>query len=707
MKRQKRSLLGGKSEMDVNDPKIKEYTGEAVNYLNSKLNRGDQPLKLGKILSATSQVVSGVSYDIRAELTECDSVDGCKNVSPKVVNINIWYRPWLTSRIIKIKFEGETYSFDALSTNSRKKRDILVGGWSEKKENDPKVMEHLGVLLTNLDAQSEMNNKLKIKEIISVSTQVVAGTNWLIKARVSRSDCSKSAQKEAALCGEDKNSFETLCTFKFWEKLPGKNRVRQLDNVEIDCDEPKLSFRSKRYIHERKTRQVLVGGHTPLSNDDPRIAKHLSNLLPQLDSLSDKEHKLKVKNIISSTSQVVAGTNWNIKATVSLSDCKKGDDKVSSSCGDNKESYETICEFKFWERLPDKNGNRKLDNVEIKCEDSKLSTRNKREIQDEEIGTEKGINLPGGQISVDENDPNMYDLFTESLRLMDLNSPYDTKFRIKKVLSSTKQVVSGYLWKIKVAVVLTDCAKEDTTELIQCSEKDGIEPKTCLIKVWERPWLQHGREINITCNNQKNGYFFKSMKPVEPQHLSIENNELHYPAFKEFEKTYNKQYSNPKERIRRFSIFKDNMEYVKLLNEHEEGTAIYGPTKFADLTREEFSRGLGYKSELRNENDIGFSQAEIPNIELPDSFDWREKKAVTEVKDQGSCGSCWAFSVTGNVEGQYAIKNGKLLEFSEQELVDCDTEDKGCNGGLMDNAYRYCSSQSNFSHFRPSLGFLR
>ncbi|KAF2366913.1 Cathepsin propeptide inhibitor domain (I29) [Trinorchestia longiramus] len=158
-------------------------------------------------------------------------------------------------------------------------------------------------------------------------------------------------------------------------------------------------------------------------------------------------------------------------------------------------------------------------------------------------------------------------------------------------------------------------------------------------------------------------------------------------SFQSFMREHDKKYDTPDEFRNRFSIFRQNLQRVKQLRRSEQGSATYGVTKFADLTEEEFSKMLGFKPELRRPSERRQVVTEIPKMDLPDSYDWRSFNVVTPVKKQGMCGSCWAFSTTGNVEGQWSLKHNELLSLSEQELIDCDKEDHGCEGGLPENAY--------------------
>ncbi|EQB77684.1 Cathepsin F precursor (CATSF)-like protein [Camelus ferus] len=136
----------------------------------------------------------------------------------------------------------------------------------------------------------------------------------------------------------------------------------------------------------------------------------------------------------------------------------------------------------------------------------------------------------------------------------------------------------------------------------------------------------------------------------------------------------------------RMSVFASNMVRAQKIQALDRGTAQYGVTKFSDLTEEEF-RTIYLNPLLKEEPGQKMPLAKSISDLPPPEWDWRSKGAVTKVKDQGMCGSCWAFSVTGNVEGQWFLKRGALLSLSEQELLDCDKVDKACLGGLPSNAY--------------------
>jgi len=142
------------------------------------------------------------------------------------------------------------------------------------------------------------------------------------------------------------------------------------------------------------------------------------------------------------------------------------------------------------------------------------------------------------------------------------------------------------------------------------------------------------------------------------------------------------------EELVRFGIFVENLEKIAKMNA-ESTTAKFAINKFADLTSTEF--GLHYSSSALYESNPKISEVE-PKVSLPDQIDWREKGAVTPVKDQGQCGSCWAFSTTGVIEGTYFVNHGKLLSFSEQQIVDCaHNAGYGCQGGWPYLAVQYAA----------------
>ncbi|XP_052179452.1 zingipain-2-like [Diospyros lotus] len=151
---------------------------------------------------------------------------------------------------------------------------------------------------------------------------------------------------------------------------------------------------------------------------------------------------------------------------------------------------------------------------------------------------------------------------------------------------------------------------------------------------------------------------------------------------------YGRIYKDPTEKAARFKIFKKNVEHIDASNAAANKKYKLSANKYADMTDEEFIASYtGYKATTKEAILGSFSYGNLSDV--PSTIDWREKGAVTTIKDQMQCGCCWAFSAVAALEGINQMKTGRLVSLSEQELVDCDDQNHGCNGGFMETAFKY------------------
>ncbi|PAA54736.1 hypothetical protein BOX15_Mlig002369g2 [Macrostomum lignano] len=182
-------------------------------------------------------------------------------------------------------------------------------------------------------------------------------------------------------------------------------------------------------------------------------------------------------------------------------------------------------------------------------------------------------------------------------------------------------------------------------------------------------------------------------RPDGHERLRIEQFHKDWSRFKE---RFGRTYEDLTFERQRMEVFVRNLLYIRQHNalaKSGQKTYTLGVGPFADMTHSEF---LARMTGLKRTDTFGRGRISYisPAVEqaLPDTVDWRKKGAVTPVKNQGQCGSCWSFSTTGSLEGQHFRKTGRLLSLSEQQLVDCAGGrygNQGCNGGLMNNAFMY------------------
>lgn len=162
-------------------------------------------------------------------------------------------------------------------------------------------------------------------------------------------------------------------------------------------------------------------------------------------------------------------------------------------------------------------------------------------------------------------------------------------------------------------------------------------------------------------------------------------NDSVFRKFMEYTHEFDKHYTSPEEFLTRFAIFKTNLLDVLAHDKFSSEQHKRGINQFSDLTFEEFKATY---LNLKAPSNKYCSSSKLEFYDAPASHDWRAKGMVSDVKNQGSCGSCWAFSVVGFLESQSLMK-GKKDKFTEQQLVDCNKTTYGCQGGWPDLAFKY------------------
>lgn len=343
---------------------------------------------------------------------------------------------------------------------------------------------------------------------------------------------------------------------------------------------------------------------------------------------------------------------------------------------------DVTCHFEIWERAWLADGRQ----VKVTCDNDKTYSLTQTPVNQRGKSRSRRETIVGAPVDVANDDETVRNLLLTHLKRLDTGS--DEPLELVSVEKVTRQVVSGLSYKVKGTF------------------RDGSDKvKQCSIDIWTRPWIENEDETQIKADcddgvRLKTKRTKRSIRPMPGRHdkfHSKETNEMKAREiksevlFENFSKKYHRRYTNELEKEMRHRIFRKNLHKIDMLNKHEQGSAKYGITPFADLTEKEYLHKTGLVIRQHHENELPNPIAEIPDIDvkdLPEKFDWTEKGAVSSVKNQGNCGSCWSFSVTGNLEGLHAIKTGKLEAYSEQELLDCDVTDNACNGGFMDDAFK-------------------
>ncbi|XP_014278766.1 putative cysteine proteinase CG12163 isoform X2 [Halyomorpha halys] len=626
---------GCPSDTDPSDKAVLKTLNKLVTKQNSLSNA--EPLKDIVITKSTKQVVAGMKYTTEFN---GNGVNSNKKFYCRCSWLEqLWKNP--EPQVLEYK------------CSDNKERSLPGEPIDVSIKESKQVRELAQMGIETLDELDEDDNKRILTNVISATKKLVNGIMYVISAEVKTTSCKEKEGVNENCLAEEVGPLK-ICKLhiyrSFADKSPHNAKV-----VKSECAPAKKERSLQTDFDNADYRNRLAEfGIKRINNGLNSInVLGLANILE-----SDHEYKSGIHH--TSLTLELGNTNCTKQRPHDKSDCLLLPDLQNHM----------VCSVRI--KHDPQNDRLELDNnfscKEVKT-DKTLSNRARRAL----VGGMRPMDLESESVDDIKN-------FITSELNKNSNSLYYKA--VVKIVSGSLQVASGKNYKLLVEIADTRCMKNENRNNKECGfQEQGRQ--LCQLTVWERPWLMRMDLTNKKCDPVHTIMNISHSAEL----LGVDEHDKDYIKFKFFTNKFQRLYKTTEEIKKRFRIFRANMKKADYLQKTEQGTAKYGVTIFSDLSSKEFKKHyLGLK---KRTSDVAVNQgvAPTPNITLPDEYDWRNYNAVTPVKNQGMCGSCWAFSVTGNVEGQYAIKTGKLISLSEQELVDCDKYDSGCEGGLFETAY--------------------
>jgi cathepsin F len=644
--------VGGYTAADPNAADVKEVASFATTTLSQSMNSGS--LSLVEITSAEKQVVAGINYKLTLKLSGSAGSMTCSVV--------IFDQSWTGTRKVSTS-NCVPDAVPATSSGSRIARNEPTKGEFVAVDGDDVDVKDVALFASStLSSVLNPGEPLYLLKVASASKQVL-GEPANYKLRLE-------------LVGSNGRVY---CNVEVYDNPSTTRKLSSVGCVPESQPPPPVRRR-------RRSGGVMTGGFSPMDLKGSKVQELATFAAQTISQRSNEPGTPNVLRILKASKQVVSGMKYNLELDIGYSECTKD----SESCLRRQR-----CTVSIWEQV----WLQKKELTKMACKEVKKNGKLSVKLSHQPLRSRSRL---GGVQPADPDSEEIRSQAALALESVQAQSNSEKLLNVVRIKSAATQVVSGKKTFLSLEIGQTKCNsnKTESTDSADCPFDDQADRQMCKVEIWSRPWLNERKVTSLKCiplAPPKPCASGKSCPRNKRQSAASRRqaknrkkvNRLKYmSAFRAYGIEFQKVYKTWSEFEHRYKIYRANQKRIELLNLNEMGTAVYGDTPFSDWTEKEFQERLtGLKPHLRPSNSI-LSKAVIPKIDLPDEFDWRHFNVVTPVKNQGSCGSCWAFSVTGNVEGVYGVKHGELVSLSEQELVDCDTLDSGCNGGLPENAYK-------------------